>query len=295
MNDDTHDQTVVTQIPEWEKEKDKHAYLVFLSGPLMGKIHLLEEGTIRIGRGTDVDIPINDLGISRHHVEIHYHRGKTILRDLGSTNGTYLNGQRVAESELQDGDRIQVSSSTIMKYAYQDKIENIFHEELYKMAVVDALTGAYNKRYFEERIREEFSYCLRNQVPLSLLMFDIDLFKQINDTHGHPAGDFVLSRIATLARSIVRNEDLIARYGGEEFMIVLKTTDPSGALMLAERLRRLIDETVFEFEGKKIHVTISIGIATLMGQNLPDWETMIKTADTLLYQSKNSGRNRVSA
>src|SRR5262249_54235939 len=156
---------------------------------------------------------------------------------------------------LSDGDKIQISSSTILKYAYQDKIENIFHNELYKMAVVDALTGAYNRRYFEERIKEEFSYCLRNRVPLSLVMFDIDHFKAINDTYGHPAGDYVLAHVATLTRSIVRGEDLLARFGGEEFMVILKATDAAGALMLGERLRRLIDESHFEFDGHKIHVT----------------------------------------
>lgn len=292
--DETRDQTLVTAIPELGKEKEKHAYVVFLSGPLMGKIHLLEEGSVVIGRGNDVDIPINDLGISRQHASIRFKKGKAVLKDLGSTNGTYLNGKRVDEMLLADGDRIQISSSTILKYAYQDKIENIFHEELYRMAVVDALTGAYNKRYFEERLKEEFSYCLRNQVPLSLVMFDIDHFKEINDTHGHPAGDFVLGHLSTLARSIIRNEDILARYGGEEFMIVLKTTDAAGALMLSERLRRLIEESRFEFEGKTIPVTISLGIATLSGKNLADWEAMVKLADALLYQSKNGGRNRVS-
>lgn len=293
--DETRDQTVVTPIPGLDSKKEKHAYIVFLSGPLMGKIHLLEEKTITIGRGVDVDIPINDLGISRRHISLAFRKGKTTLKDLQSTNGTFVNGQRVNEIVLRDGDKVQVSSSTILKYAYQDKIENIFHEELYKMAVVDALTGAYNKHYFEERIREEFSYCVRNQVPLSLLMFDLDHFKGVNDTYGHPAGDYVLSHVATLAKSIIRNEDLIARYGGEEFMILLKTTDSEGALMLSERLRRLIDESDFEFEGKKIHVTVSIGVATLTGKNLAGWEQMVKTADTLLYKSKNAGRNRVSA
>ncbi len=292
--EDVHDQTVVTSIPELAKEKDKHAYIIFLSGPLLGKLHLLEQGTVVLGRGTDVEIPINDLGISRHHASITFKNGTAIVKDLGSTNATYLNGRRVNESELHDGDKIQFSSSTILKYSYQDNIDKIFQEELYKMAVVDALTGAYNKRYLEERFTEEFSYCLRNKVPLTLLMLDIDLFKQINDTFGHPAGDFVLSQVAALARSIIRSEDILARFGGEEFTVILKMTDAPGALMLAERLRRLIDETSFEFEGKKIHVTISIGVATLAGANFPNWEEMLKLADTLLYKSKNAGRNRVS-
>ncbi|HSA58197.1 MAG TPA: GGDEF domain-containing protein [bacterium] len=288
------EKTIITSI-DGDKEKDKHFYIIFLSGPLMGKMHLLEEGTIVLGRVGEVDIPINDLGISRKHCEILFHKGQAVLKDLGSTNGTFLNGKRVTEAELREGDKIQISSSTILKFDQQDKIENIFHKELYKMAVVDALTGAYNKRYFEERIQEEFSYCFRNKVPLSLVMFDIDHFKNVNDTHGHPAGDFVLARIAALTKTIIRNEDVLARYGGEEFVVILKATDAEGAFTLAERLRRLIEESDFDFEEKKIRITISIGVASLVGQNFANWETMLKLADSLLYKSKNGGRNRVSA
>ena len=293
--DESHEQTVVTNIPTGGDEKEKHAYIIFLSGQLVGKIHLLEERTILLGRGNDADIPINDLGVSRHHISITYAKGKATLKDLGSTNGTYLNGRKVEEIRLSDGDKIQISSATIIKFAYQDKIENIFHKELYKMAVIDALTGAHNKRYFEDRLKEEFSYCARNKIPLSLLMFDLDHFKDVNDTHGHPAGDFILATVAGLARSIIRNEDILARYGGEEFMIVLKGTDAPGAVVLAERFRELVETSSFEFEGKTLRVTVSVGVATLAGQNIPDYEAMIKQADTLLYQSKNAGRNKVSA
>lgn len=295
MDEETHDQTVVTSIPESEEVKEKHAYVIFLSGPLVGKIHLLEEGTVTLGRGNDVEIPVNDLGISRHHVSISYAKGKASLKDLGSTNGTYLNGHRVHEASLADGDKIQISSATIMKFAYQDKIENIFHKELYKMAVVDALTSAYNKRYFEDRLKEEFSYCQRNAIPLSLMIFDLDHFKNVNDTQGHPAGDFILASVCQLARSVIRNEDILARYGGEEFTIILKGTDGPGATMLAERLRQLVEESGFEFDGKNLQVTVSIGVTTLVGKNLPNYEAMIKQADEHLYQSKNSGRNRVTA
>ncbi|QQR80193.1 MAG: GGDEF domain-containing protein [Deltaproteobacteria bacterium] len=292
---DFEDQTIVTSIPDLNNEKEKHAYIIFLSGPLMGKIHLLSHGTVSLGRSNDVTIPINDLGISRFHAAIDYKNGHALLKDMGSTNGTYLNGQKVQSSELQDGDKIQISSSTILKYAYQDNIENIFHNELYKMAVVDALTGAYNKRYFEERLQEEFSYCIRNEVPLTLMMFDLDHFKNINDTYGHPAGDFVLEHISTLAKSIIRSEDILARVGGEEFIILLKATDIEGGLILAERLRRLVDESQFEFEGNTIHVTVSMGVATLNKKtSFSDAEALLKRADELLYNSKNSGRNQVS-
>ncbi|MBI2981516.1 MAG: diguanylate cyclase [Deltaproteobacteria bacterium] len=291
-----HDETVITPIPQLDKEKkEKHAYVVFLSGPLVGKIHLLEEGSIKLGRAAEASIPINDLGISRNHLQIDVKGGKVRIKDLGSTNGTFLNGLKIDEAELKDGDKIQISSSTIIKFAYQDKVENIFHAELYRMAVVDALTGAYNKRYFEERLREEFTYCLRNNVSLSLLMLDIDHFKLINDGCGHQAGDFILSHVATLSKSIIRNEDILARYGGEEFAVILKGADAREAMTIAERIRRIIDESTFEFDDKKIHVTASIGIATLAQKNFVDYETMIKNADQFLYQSKFNGRNRVSA
>lgn len=294
MAEESRESTVVTPIPDIGK-KEKHAYIVFLSGPLVGKIHLLDEGTITLGRAADIDIPINDPGISRQHIQIAYQAGKARIRDLGSTNGTYLNGRRIQEADLKDGDKIQISSNTILKYAFQDKIENIFHTELYRMAIVDPLTNAYNKRYFEERLKEEFSYCLRNQIPLSLLMIDIDYFKAVNDTYGHPAGDYVLARVAEIAASIIRKEDILARFGGEEFAVILKGTDSGGAWTLAERFRKLVDEAVFEFDGKKIHATISIGVATLQGKNLVDYEQMIQRADTLLYRSKKEGRNLVSA
>ncbi|MDO8461901.1 MAG: GGDEF domain-containing protein [Deltaproteobacteria bacterium] len=295
MSEEVKEETVVTNIPEASGDSKKQAYIIFLSGPLVGKIHLLEEGAITLGRGDDATIMIADLGISRHHLSLICETGKTLIKDMGSTNGTYVNGQRVKEYVLKDGDKIQISSSTIMKFAYQDNIENIFHKELYKMAIIDALTGAYNKRFFEGRLKEEFSYCLRNSVPLSLLIFDIDYFKKINDTYGHRAGDFVLTHLATLARSIIRTEDIFCRYGGEEFTVLLKGTDEAGGILMAERLRRLIEESDFTFDGQLMKVTISLGVTTLKGQNFTDSETMIKLADKYLYKSKNNGRNRSTA
>lgn len=295
-NEDTDagpDKTVIIAIDR-EQVKDKNSHIIFLSGPLMGKMHRLEEGSIVLGRINEADIPINDLGISRRHCEISQQQGSTTLKDLGSTNGTFLNGQRITEAVLQDGDKIQISSATIFKYAQQDQIENVFHEELYRMATIDALTGAANKRTFEERMREEFSYCIRNHVALSLVLFDIDHFKKVNDTYGHPTGDYVLTHICDLAKTIIRNEDILARYGGEEFALILKATDAPGAMILAERLRQLVESAHFEFEGKNVKITLSAGVATLTGGNFQSWETMLKTADELLYKSKNSGRNRVS-
>ena len=293
ITDEVRDETIISSMPEIT-EKEKQAYLLFISGPQVGKVVHLEGGSLVLGRGQEASLVINDPAISRQHSILTRVGTKVFVQDNGSTNGTYVNGRKVDRAELQDGDKIQLSSSTILKFSYQDNVESLFHKELYKMAVVDPLTGAYNKRYFDDRLKEEFSYCLRNHIPCSLVMMDVDFFKKINDTYGHPAGDYVLTRLVALTRSIIRNEDILARFGGEEFTIILKGTPSEGAVTLTERLRKLIDESPFEFEGKRIHVTISMGVATLPHKSLKSHDAMLKMADDLLYHSKKSGRNRVS-
>ena len=203
------DQTVITSVEKIGEESEKHAYVLFLSGPLVGKLHHLDEGTTTLGRAEDVDVFINDNRISRHHISVTVDRKKVTLKDLGSTNGTYVNGQKVQECALKDGDRIQISSATIFKFAYQDKLENVFHKELYKMAVVDVVTNVYNKRFFLERLKDEFSHARRGLIPLALLMIDVDHFKQTNDTHGHLAGDFALAHLAGLIQKMIRDEDVL--------------------------------------------------------------------------------------
>lgn len=293
-DDNNPDHTVITRVDDLSIPDEKYAHLVFLAGPQMGQMHLLQEGSVVLGRSADANIPIADLGISRRHCQIDYAGGITVIRDLGSTNGTFVNGARIQERQLGDGDKVQLSTSTIFKYTYQGRAENVFHQEIYKMATMDALTGAHNKRYFEERVREEFSFALRNNVPLSLVLFDLDHFKRINDEHGHPTGDHVLRQVGAIARSIVRQEDILARYGGEEFVILLKGSNAQGAVAVAERLRKAVESAALSFEGRTIGVTVSVGIAVLSGQNFADWSNMLKFADERLYQSKRSGRNRVS-
>jgi len=295
MAEDTTDHTIVTIVPEFDVgKKEKHPYILFQQGPLFGKMVLLESGTVILGRSEDADITINDEGISRKHLKLHYNKGKATATDLNSTNGTYVNGQRITTKELNHEDKVQISSSTLIKYIYADKLDESTQQELYNMGHLDALTSAYNKRHLLDRLQGEFSFAKRKGVPLSLIMFDIDHFKQVNDTYGHLAGDFVLMRLGKLSQSIIRDEDLFARYGGEEFTIVLKDTDKEGAHILAERLRRLVAEHEFKFENKVIPVTISIGVATLNNGSYENDTSLIASADKCLYTSKNGGRNRVT-
>lgn len=297
MSKSAGDRTVITDIHKIASDGEtKRAYILFLTGPLVGKIHLLEDGTTSLGRAGDVDIVINDTRISRHHISIHTHGNKVSIEDLGSTNGTYNNGHRIQGiTPLNDGDKIQLSSNTIFKFAWQDKTENIFHKELYKMAVLDPATALYNKRYFLERFAEEFSLARRGKAALSILLMDIDFFKKVNDTFGHLAGDLVLQQVGQLLKNMTRHEDVVARYGGEEFIVMLRGSDEESSYQTAERIRKEVEKTEFTFEGKRIPVTISMGLCTLdpEAENIST-EGMIKTADERLYASKQNGRNRVT-
>lgn len=295
MGNEKTDNTLVTSIRAVDGNGDKQAYILFLSGPLVGKLHALQDGETVLGRSDEATIKINDGRISRRHVLLKVGDNGTVISDLDSTNGTYVNGNKVQSHTLQDGDKIQISSTTIFKFAYQDNIENIFHKELYKMAVIDPLTGAFNKRYFLDRLREEFSHARRSGQPLSLMMLDLDHFKQINDTHGHLVGDATLQHFAKLVQQRVRTSDIFARFGGEEFTAILRNSDAIGAFTLAERIRIAVQNTPSVVNGQTLPMTVSIGVATLGDEpDLKEPQDLIEVADGYLYQSKRQGRNRTT-
>jgi diguanylate cyclase (GGDEF)-like protein len=214
-----------------------------------------------------------------------------MLRDLGSTNGTYVNDELIDEYVLRDGDFIKIGRS-IFKFLSGDNIENAYHEEIYRLTTIDGLTQVYNKRYFVETLEREIGRAQRYRRDLSLIMFDIDHFKKINDSYGHLAGDHVLKQLASVIKSRIRREDILSRYGGEEFAIVLPEIDAYNAVQFAEKVRRLIEKATFKFEGTRIPVTVSIGVASLTPE-LQQPEDFVRVADAKLYEAKSQGRNRV--
>jgi diguanylate cyclase (GGDEF)-like protein len=165
---------------------------------------------------------------------------------------------------------------------------------MFDAALRDGLTGAFNKRYFSERLETEFSFHLRHQTPLSLLMLDLDNFKRLNDTWGHLAGDHVLRTVVTQVTSTIRAEDVLCRYGGEEFAVICREIPMPSAQAMAERVRRSVAFHTFEWEGKRLPVTCSIGVAGVPFPGLEDAIAMVEAADRALYRSKHEGRNRVS-
>jgi diguanylate cyclase (GGDEF)-like protein len=219
-----------------------------------------------------------------------------LIEDCGSTNGTFLNGQKLGGREvLKDGDKIQVGSTTILKFTYPDKLEEHFQRQMYESALRDGLTKIFNKKYFLDRLESEFAYAIRHKVPLSLVMFDIDLFKKVNDASGHLAGDYVLVQLARLVSESIRGEDVFARYGGEEFVVICRGIDLAACQAFADRVRKLIETTEFKFENTPLPITISMGIASLPDPEIKDPIAFVAAADDALYQAKRRGRNCVIA
>jgi two-component system cell cycle response regulator len=293
VDDQAKNKTVVTVVSRVsEKPVAKEACLVVIYGLDLGKKFNLNQPSLTIGRSSKSDVQVDQESVSRSHAKI-INTGKTIiLRDLGSTNGTYVNDELIDEYVLRDGDFIKIGR-TIFKFLSGNNIENAYHEEIYRLTTVDGLTQIYNKRYFLETLEREISRAHRYHRDLSLIMFDIDYFKRVNDSFGHLAGDAVLKQLASVLKARIRREDIMARYGGEEFAIILPEIGVSNAMTFAEKVRKLVEKTSFKFEDQAIPVTISVGVAAV-GQGIQTALDFIKVADEKLYVAKQEGRNRVA-
>jgi len=270
--------------------------LIYTDGPDLGKRFDLKGKIISIGRDPDNEICIDEETVSRKHAKIEKKGGKTTVIDLESTNGTYLNDRRLepyVEYVLHDGDRTKIGRS-IFKYLSGNVIENLYYEEIHKMAIMDGLTNLHNKRYFIEALDREVARARRYRRPLSLIMIDIDFFKKVNDTYGHLAGDHILKELGELLKSRVRREEIVSRYGGEELAILLPETDKEGAVNVAEQMRDKVESHQFVFAGKKIKITISGGVSEVTEGDY-DYNELIDVADERLYAAKNSGRNKIVA
>jgi len=287
--------TRVTSIGSLASEGREERCLVQIYGPMLGKKFVLEQDETTIGRGEGCEIVLELDNVSRRHCSFLQKSDGVFLRDNGSTNGTYLNNVEVrGETPLRSGDLVKVGSA-IFKFLYGGELGSIeaqYHEEIYRLTIIDGLTQVFNKRYLLEFLDREMARCLRHGRALSLVIFDIDHFKKINDSYGHLAGDYVLRELAAALKSRIRKEECFARYGGEEFALVLPETGHENTVFLADKLRKLVEQHQFVFEGKRIGVTFSGGVADLeVGHDSA--LAFIKAADARLYEAKHRGRNQV--
>ena len=267
--------------------------LLIVGGDLNGTLFDLLEEEITVGKSSSNKIQLEFSGISRNHFKITMGDNIANVEDLGSTNGTFVNNKRIdGPTELSKGDIIKIGSMAL-KYLPKGDPERLTYDKLKEEANTDKHTGCFNKAYFNKAIANEISNCKASGSPLSLIIFDLDHFKHLNDNFGHDAGDFVLKDLASLIRENgVRELDIFARYGGEEFVILLPKTNIKNAFEIAERLRLLIEKHQFIYEGKEMPVTASIGLADYR-KGVKTGTDLFKRADEAVYQAKNGGRNQV--
>lgn len=255
----------------------------------------MDQQTITLGRGSECAIAIHEHCVSREHARIERRPGSYLIRDLDSTNGTWVNEERVTSHCLKPGDRIRIGTH-IFKFVASGDIETQYHETVYSMMTHDGLTGIWNKRSFLDVIERDVERAARAGHPLTLALFDIDHFKSINDTHGHLAGDQVLRQLCDRISPLVPSGDLLARYGGEEFAILLANVTAADSVSQAETWRMVIDNSPFDTDEGPIPVTISIGLADLASidtSEVPTATQLIQAADNKLYEAKRTGRNQV--
>jgi len=284
--------TAVAHVPE--PLVVQSAALVVIHGEGLGKKYDLTDAPCRIGRAPNSDIVVDQDSVSRVHALVTNEDGRATVRDVGSTNGTFVNDEAVeGDARLRNGDLIKVGR-TVFKFLASNNLEAAYYDEIYRLTTLDGLTQVYNRRFFEETLDREVSRCRRYERNLSLVLLDLDHFKKVNDCFGHLAGDAVLKGVASTIRARVRREDMLARFGGEEFGLILPEIDLEGARRMAEKTRALIEETEFRFDGQHVPVTISAGVASLQRQH-DDPQKLVSRADEKLYEAKNSGRNRVAS
>jgi two-component system cell cycle response regulator len=266
--------------------------LVMLQGTSVGAMHRVADGTV-IGRQGDVAVQIESAEVSRRHARLFVVKGGFFVEDLGSRNGTYLNGMRVdAPTALVDGDKLEVGGN-VLRFALFDQIDEEYQSQIYESSLRDGLTRAFNRKYFDERLDSEVAYSLRHDTPLSLLVFDVDHFKSVNDSWGHQVGDAVLVQLVQHVLRVIRAEDVLARYGGEEFVVLSRGIKLPEAVAFGERLRSAIERQAFAHGTQRVPVTVSIGVASMPAENIHQASHLFDRADRALYIAKERGRNRV--
>src|SRR6187551_955134 len=269
---------------------EQRALMLVLSGPRLGHRLVLGDAPVDVGRGSAAGLILDADSVSRKHARIERFGGGHKIVDLGSTNGTYVNGARIKEQILKDGDRIGIGKA-LLKYIAGGNIEGAYHEEVQRLMRFDPLTNIFNKRHFDESLRLAVFTAAGAVRPLSLIVFDLDYFKKVNDTYGHMAGDAVLCGATAAVQAILSPTEIFGRVGGEEFAVLCDDTDLPAALERAGAIRRAISREPYVFEEKELPVTVSLGVAQLATGE--EAEGLYDRADAQLYAAKAAGRDCV--
>jgi two-component system, cell cycle response regulator len=281
--------------PSTQPQRRDRAMLLRMDGVGAGQVVSVAQTPFSLGRHATNKLPIDDDSISRFHARFVSEEGEYYVEDLGSRNGTFIQGKRITRSVIKDDDWVQLGARVAFRFTLTDSRQEGLLRKLYESSTRDALTGAYNRRHFDDRLRAEIAFAVRHATDLGLILLDLDHFKRVNDTYGHPAGDEVLRHLGAIATRMLRTEDVFARFGGEEFAVILRGASTRGSGRLAERLRDALLENHAVYEGQQIPTTLSAGCAALSCCVAPSPDEVVAVADKRLYAAKLAGRNRVVA
>jgi diguanylate cyclase (GGDEF)-like protein len=272
--------------------------LVLYSGPDAGQPFALDPGELVAGRSPECALCFDHPAVSRRHAELRVSEEAVELHDLGSANGTLVNDELLTGPRvLRNGDVVRLGL-LVLRYYDSGSLDAALHDQVYRQATVDMGTEVFNRRYFFDAVKREMKLAHHQQRPLSLVCMDLDHFKQVNDRHGHTAGDLVLREAAARMRASLDGLGVLARLGGEEFAVLLPHTGLSAALEHAERARRALADQPFRLRlpqqpELQLVQTLSAGVTQLEAHML-DPTDLLSAADQQLYASKHLGRNRVS-
>jgi diguanylate cyclase (GGDEF)-like protein len=307
MTNDLHEEEPITtelgigELRTVPLKSDRRPVLVSLSGELIATPIPLERDIVVFGRALEADIRLNDSKASRLHARIEMKDGTSFrIKDLGSTNGTLVNGQVVKDAALKDGDKILIGDH-LFRFDLQDEIDREFQQRIHRLIGHDHLTGLLTSKSFFTELRREASRAEEQQKPFGVLMMDVDHFKDVNDKFGHLAGSRTLQELGALIKKALRSGDVAARFGGEEFAAFLLEANYAQAVVAGERVRRFVNDHTFsapdhDSEGKlcTFNITVSIGVAAYPDDGT-DPIKLIELADSALYRAKRAGRNQVCA
>ena len=291
--------TVVVSAPVYDKlSVSPVAHVVCLIGPkrLVGKYWpVSHRKKMVIGRHSGCDVYIKDPSISKKHLLLYTNKenNKVFIEDQNSTNGTIVDDKKVEAQksiELTDNNKIKMGN-IVIKFLDKNNSEIFSVVENYNKVSYDALTGAGNRFMLETKADELFKSRKGKSDSLSLILFDIDHFKNINDTYGHLVGDFILKEVVRISKTCFRSTDIFTRCGGEEFCVIIES-EIHRAKQAIEAARQKIESHVFEYKEHKIKLTISAGVTHQIKED-GKWKEMYDRADQLLYKAKATGRNKV--
>jgi len=277
-----------------KRDEDLDPLFLVCRGLQRGRPIPVREGAWTIGRGPLCDVSLQGRGLSRTHLRVENTPEKgVVVSDAASTNGVFVNGERVERRALRDRDLVQLGPETVLRFSFAPACDMELRVRQYEHSIVDDLTGVHNRRYLMGTLEHEMAFSTRHRQPMCLMLADIDHFKQINDNLGHSAGDAVIKQLAERVAGALRAEDAFARIGGEEFAVLTRGTTLDSAREGAERIRVLVEARPFTWKDESITCTISVGGAMLDVEGTPDVGQIFKRADENLYRAKRDGRNRV--